>query len=59
MHRRLLAVSGLLLAAGLACSGLTDLAGGVSESSSGEAPFSDSSSNETLFSDSFADETSG
>jgi hypothetical protein len=63
MHRRLIAVSGLLLAVGLACSGLTDLTGDVSEGSSGESQFSDGSINETsddtLFSDSFADETSG
>ena len=63
MHRRLFAVSGLLLAVGLACSGLTDLTGDASESSSGEALFSDSSSNqtssETLLTDNFADETSG
>ena len=63
MHRRLFAISGLLLAAGLACSGLTDLSGDVSEGSSGESGFSDGSINEasgdTLFSDSFADESSG
>ena len=63
MHRKLLAVSGLLLAVGLACSSLTDLAGGASEGSSGDTLFSDSSSGDTsgeiLFSDSFADGTSG
>ena len=63
MHRRLLAISGLLLGAGLACSGLTDLGGDPSEGSSGEAQFSggpsNESSGETLFSDSFADEASG
>ncbi len=63
MHRRLFVISGLLLAAGLACSGLTNLSGDVSEGSSGESGFSDGSINEasgdTLFSDSFADETSG
>jgi hypothetical protein len=51
MYRRLLAVSGLLLTVGLACSGLTDLAGG---SDSGG-----SSSGELLFSDSFTHESSG
>ncbi len=63
MHRRLFAISGLLLAAGLACSGLTDLAGDPSEGSSGESQFSDGSITKTssgaLFSDSFADENSG
>jgi len=67
MHRRLLGISGLLLAAGLACSGLTDLAGDPSEGSSGESQFSDGSINDAsndassdiLFSDSFADESSG
>lgn len=63
MHRRLFAISGFLLAAGLACSGLTDLAGDPSEGSNGESGFSDASSNErsgdTLFSDNFADESSG
>ena len=63
MHRRLFVISGLLLAAGLACSGLTDLSGDVSEGSSGESGFSDGSINKAsgdiLFSDSFADETSG
>ncbi len=52
MHRRLIAVSGLLLAVGLACSGLTDLTGG----GSGEEV---DLAGETLFTDSFADETSG
>lgn len=63
MHRRLFVISGLLLAAGLACSGLTDLSGDVSEGSSGESGFSDGSINnasgDILFSDSFADESSG
>jgi len=63
MQQRLFVISGLLLAAGLACSGLTNFSGDVSEGSSGESGFSDSSINETsgeaLFSDSFADETSG
>jgi uncharacterized membrane protein len=63
MHRRLFVISGLVLAVGLACSVLTDLAGDPSEGSNGESQFSDTSSNErsgdTLFSDSFADENSG
>lgn len=48
MHRRLILVSGILIAAGLACSGL-------GESSEPGAV----TGGETLFSDSFADESSG
>jgi len=63
MHQRLFVISGLLLAAGMACSGFTNLSGDVSEGSSGESGFSDGSvnvaSSDTLFSDSFADENSG
>jgi hypothetical protein len=51
MTRRLLAVSGLLLVVGLACSGLSDLTGG-SDSGGG-------SSGELLFSDNFTHESSG